>query len=443
MLECQVRAILVDKQFVLRAFPDGSGDRFVAKALIAVAVLIALLGVWAAIAKVPEVAKTRGEVIPQGGDIHSIQSLSGGKILQVLVTEGDVVKKGQVLANLDNSISEADIRKLDVQHASILMRMERLRALEKNREPRFGAEGENFPGVAREEMELFKSQADLMASKLKVIDGEISSRQADLTSVRQQLVYLDEQVATTNQELEMFEAAVDKGVTSTRDLLLKKESLSALMKDREALVGRRDVLTEEIGKLTDQRSAEEHDLHTQYRTERSDLVEQLREVEEELIQLHAALGQNALVAPQDGIIKALPNAKPGSVVQPGGVIAELVPSNHPLHVEVKVSPRDIGFIRVGQPVLVKVDAYDYSRFGAIEGEVDRVSPSTFKDERTGQAYFKATIKTFDEFVGEPSMGRRIKVGMTVEADITTGHKTVFEYLLKPVYTTVDTALTER
>ena len=109
----------------------------------------------------------------------------------------------------------------------------------------------------------------------------------------------------------------------------------------------------------------------------------------------------------------------------------------------RVSPRDIGFIAVGQKVLIKVDAYDYSRFGAIKGSVIRVSPATFKDEATGQPYFKATIQPESEFVGDAAKGRRIKVGMTAEADITTGEKTIFQYLLKPVYTTVDTALTER
>jgi multidrug efflux pump subunit AcrA (membrane-fusion protein) len=92
---------------------------------------------------------------------------------------------------------------------------------------------------------------------------------------------------------------------------------------------------------------------------------------------------------------------------------------------------------------VKIDAYDYSRFGAIKGEVARVSPSTFKDPQNGQAYFKATIKPESEFVGDEKKGQRIKVGMTAEADITTGEKTIFQYLLKPVYTTVDTALSER
>ncbi len=431
------------KQFILRAFPDSSQDKAISRTLVGVAIFVGLLSVWATFAKVPEVSKTRGEVLPKGGDIHVIQSLSGGKILQVYVAEGDVVAKGQDIARLDQSVSEADIRKLEVKYNDILMQMERLRALEQERVPDFGAEGKDFPGIAKVQMELFESQAELKASKLEQLDDEAVSKRAELDSAGKQLGFIDEQLQTIFREEEMLATAVDKGLIPKRQLLEKQEAVSALKQQREEIVGREETLQKEIVTLQTQRRSEEQDLRTEYRTNRAELVEQLREVEEEMAQAHSAMGQNALQAPEDGIIKSLPNAKVGSVIQPGGVVAELVPSNQPLNVEVRVSPRDIGFIATGQSVLIKIDAYDYSRFGAIQGEVVRVSPATFKDERTGEPYFKASIQPVSEYVGDQSRDRRIKVGMTVEADITTGHKTILQYLLKPVYTTVDTALTER
>lgn len=433
----------MNKQFILRAFPDSRQDRVITTALLAVAAFVALMGAWAVLATVPEVAKTRGEILPKGGQMHVIQSLSGGKILRALVQEGDVVEKGQPIANIDQSVSEADIRQLDVKHSDIMMRIERLRALEQQREPDFGAEGDQYPGMAREQTDLYRSQAALMAAKLDVIDDQMIGKQAELDSSINQLKFIDEQMVILEKEVAMFQQSVDKGLSPKRDLLEKQEARSELRKDREAIMGRRETLAKELITLKAQRQSAEFDLRTEYRTERSELVEQLREVEEQLIQAHTALGQNALVAPEAGIIKSLPNIKVGSVIQPGGVVAELVPSNQPLDVEVRVSPRDIGFIAEGQSVLIKVDAFDYSRFGAVRGTVVRVSPATFKDERTGEPYFKAVIEPASEYVGDPARGRKIKVGMTVEADITTGHKTIFQYLLKPVYTTVDTALTER
>ncbi|MFC4699552.1 HlyD family type I secretion periplasmic adaptor subunit [Glaciecola siphonariae] len=433
----------MDNSFINRAFPDTSRDRTLMLTLISLAVFIALLGVWSSFATVPEVAKTRGEVLPQGGDVQLVQSLSGGKILRVLVAEGDLVSAGDPIAELDQSVSEADIRQLDVEHADLTMRIERLRALEQERNPDFGAEGSQFPGMAREQQDLYASQLAFMRSQLSVIEDQKVSKQASLATTLNQITFIQNQLDAVQKEVDLFTEAASKGLTSQREFLEKQEALASLQKDSEQLTGQAKVLQNELATIDEQQRSKKLELKTQYRTERSELALKLRELEEELIQAHASLGQNALIAPSDGIIKALPNAQVGSVLQPGGVVAELVPSDQPLNVEVRVSPKDIGFISVGQSVLIKVDAYDYSRFGAIEGAVVRVSPATFNDDRTGQPYFKAIIKPNTEFVGNKDKGRRIRVGMTTEADITTGQKTIFQYLLKPVYTTVDTALSER
>jgi HlyD family secretion protein/adhesin transport system membrane fusion protein len=433
----------MNRQFIIRAFPDTRKDRLITSVLLVIAGFVAALGFWAGVAKIPEVAKTRGEAIPRGGDVQVIQSLSGGKVMQVFVQEGDVVEQGQLIASLDQSISESDISKLDVKRSDLMMQIERLRALEKNRKPNFGAEGEQYPGMAEQQHSLYASQKGLLDSRLSVIDDKIGTKNSEITSLGKQIVLTEEQVVNIEKEVAMFRKAADSGLGSKRELLEKQERESDLKSDLEALRGRLASGRNELVTLKEQRKTEELTIRTEFRTKRAEVVELLNELEQELVQAHSAMGQNALIAPAAGIIKSLPNTRAGAVIQPGGVVAELVPSDQPLNVEVRVSPRDIGFIAVGQKVLIKVDAYDYSRFGAIKGSVIRVSPATFKDEATGQPYFKATIQPESEFVGDAAKGRRIKVGMTAEADITTGEKTIFQYLLKPVYTTVDTALTER
>tara|TARA_B110000967_G_C18899221_1_gene573295 strand:- start:959 stop:2353 length:1395 start_codon:yes stop_codon:yes gene_type:complete len=432
-----------DSQFILRAFPDTNEDRYIGKALLAVAVFIALLCVWASFAKVPEVAKTRGEVLPEGGDIQVVQSLSGGKLLRVYVREGDVVEKGQQIASLDQSVSEADVKQLEVQRADFMLRIERLSALVHDRSPDFGADGRQYSGLADQQQRLFESEKSLLEAKLSQFDSQGNAKEAELRSLTSQLVLLVEQVSVIQREVDMFQNAADKGISSKRELLEKQERLSELNRLQQELSGRKASLVESILAQEEEAKSKKLEINTEHRTRRSELLEKLQEIEQKLIQAHTALGQNALLAPIAGIIKSLPNANVGAVIQAGGVVAELVPSDQPLDVEVRVSPRDIGFIRVGQKVLVKVDAYDYSRFGAVKGEVERVSPSTFKDPQTGEPYFKATINIESEYVGDQAQGRRIKVGMTAEADITTGEKTIFQYLLKPVYTAVDTAMSER
>jgi len=143
-----------------------------------------------------------------------------------------------------------------------------------------------------------------------------------------------------------------------------------------------------------------------------------------------------------GFIKQLPDTRAGAVIAPGGTVAELVPSEGGVVMEVLVSPRDIGFVRIGQTTLVKVDAFDFSRFGSVPGKVKRISPSVFRQEQTGATYYKVDIQLDKAYVGN-DVERQLIPGMTGEADIVTGRKTVFQYLAKPVFIGVDMAFHER
>lgn len=430
-------------QLQLRVFPDTAADRFLAPVMLIISGVIALLGIWSVFAVVPELAKTRGEILPTGGQFHVVQSLSGGKLLEVLVKEGDLVTKGQAIAKMDQAVTQADVRQYEVQRADLDMRIERITAVISERRPDFGVEGKDYPDIAEQQIKLYISEQAFLASSLQKIGNDIAEKKSEKVSIEDQLDAAVHQVESLQSEMDLFQQAIDKNLVSKREFLEKEERLSEVTRDKKSLSGRKNIIDRQLMSLDETLKNESLKLKTEYRQKRSELVEKLAEVEQKLIQSHLAMGQNSLQSPVEGIVKSLPNSRPGAVIQAGGVVAEIVPSDQPLEVEVRVSPRDIGFVKKDQWVQVKVDAYDYSRFGAIKGQVVRVSPATFKDETTGQPYFKAYIHPSSEFVGDSERGRQIKVGMTAEADITIGHKTIFQYLLKPVFTTVDTALSER
>ena len=132
----------------------------------------------------------------------------------------------------------------------------------------------------------------------------------------------------------------------------------------------------------------------------------------------------------------------GGVIPPGAVITELVPLDKELIIEAKIQPRDVGHVEIGQPVTVKVSTFDFARFGGISGELREVSASSFTDEK-GQPYFKGMISMDRNYVGKNPDINRVMPGMTVQADIKTGRKTLFEYLMKPVYSSVSTGFRER
>jgi HlyD family type I secretion membrane fusion protein len=149
-----------------------------------------------------------------------------------------------------------------------------------------------------------------------------------------------------------------------------------------------------------------------------------------------------LRAPVSGTLRGLAVHRPGTVLPPGGLVAEIMPQDTPLVADVRLQPRDIGFIEVGQPVHLKVQAFDYTRFGTIDGTVERVSAGTFFDEQR-QPYYRARIALSQQYVGDNPRHTRLSPGMTVQADITTGTKTVLQYLLKPIYSAMAGSFHER
>jgi len=147
-------------------------------------------------------------------------------------------------------------------------------------------------------------------------------------------------------------------------------------------------------------------------------------------------------APVNGIVQKISDTPIGTVIPAGGTVCEIVPTDGGVLIQARVSPRDIGFVRIGQKTIVKSDAFDYSRFGAIPGKVSRIAASNTQGT-TGQApYILTEIELDQPHVGTDKQ-HVVTPGMTGEATILTGEKTIFQYLLKPIYLTLETALHER
>ena len=132
----------------------------------------------------------------------------------------------------------------------------------------------------------------------------------------------------------------------------------------------------------------------------------------------------------------------GNVVKPGGLLLEVVPYSQEMVVETRIRPRDIGHIKVGDPVTVKVLTYDYARYGSVKGTLTSISASTFTDTNTNKPYYRATTTLKSQYVGNPHHKKSLP-GMTVEADVTTGEKTLMQYLLKPIRSSTGSAFRER
>ncbi len=176
--------------------------------------------------------------------------------------------------------------------------------------------------------------------------------------------------------------------------------------------------------------------------QRSKAASELSALEARVRSGEAKLSNTVLTSPVQGLVQSIPSTKAGAVIQPGGTVVEIVPIGGKADFKAKLSPRDIGFVDEGQPARVKVDAFDYSRFGALRGVVESISPTTTKDEK-GNIFYEVTVSVEKPYFRDDPERFAILPGMTGEVDITTGEKTVFQYLWKPIYTNVSRAFGER
>jgi HlyD family type I secretion membrane fusion protein len=184
--------------------------------------------------------------------------------------------------------------------------------------------------------------------------------------------------------------------------------------------------------------------------ERQDAVGELGTVTAELAQVNEALARATdqvtrleVTAPVSGFIQNLQVRNPGTVIPAGGVLMEVVPVDDELMVEARISTRDVGHVAPGQPVTVKVSSFDFVRYGAVDGVLQTISATTYIDEQTGQPYYKGMVSLAQPHLGEDPDANRILPGMTVQADIVTGEKTLLEYILKPIYVSLAHAFRER
>lgn len=371
--------------------------------IVAAAALVAFV-VWAHWAKLDQVSRAVGQVIPSGR-VQIVQSADGGVITQLLVREGDKVTQGELLVRLDVVKAQAALAESAGKEAALRAAKARIEAELYGRALRFDEALADYP--------------DFVANQRSLFDKRVTALRAELTT-------LEEMRRLVSLELSMNEPLLATGDVS-RSEILRLQRQSAEVSGQ--IVNRRNRYLQELqAELA--KTEEELVATTQLRTQRAD-----------------QLSRTELYAPADGIVKNVRFTTVGAVLRPGDEMLQIVPTNDALIVEAKVRPADIGFIRNGQSASVKFDAYDYSIYGAASGEVIYISADTLteQDTRGETSYYRVHVSA-----DAGQMQRRrangpieLQPGMTATVEIKTGENTVWRFLSKPLTKTLSEAMTER
>lgn len=372
--------------------------------IMGILVFFALAIAWSFWAELDQVTRAPGQVIPTGR-IQVIQSTDGGQIEKILVREGDIVRKNQLLVELDEVKLSASVGEAQGKVASLMSAMARINAELFDRPLAFPNEVQAFP--------VFVANQSMLYTK---------RRQA----LQDQLSALREMLGLMKQELNMNLPLLEQGDVSRSDVLRLQRSVS----DIES-------------QMVNVRNKYLQDLQAEYTKTEEDLVT-AREV---LAQRSDALKDTKIRAPVNGIVKNIRLTTVGGVLRPSDEVMSIVPTGDELILEVKMPPKDIAYVRVGQPASVKFDTYDSSIYGSAAGKVDYISPDTLSEQGPDGdlVYYRVHIKVDTRRMKPHLPGEKIEIqpGMTATAEIQTGKNTVWRYLTKPINKTVGEAMTER
>jgi adhesin transport system membrane fusion protein len=410
-------------------------------------VVMGLLGaflLWACFAKLEEVAVAGGEVVPQE-QIQTIQHLEGGIIEKIMVAEGDRVVKGQPMMQMNLTPSMANKSELKIQLEANQLKKARLEAESEGAETfRFGSEFDSIrTEMKNAEMQAFTGRQEKLQNDTAQLQEQLTQRELDRQQLLTERSSIGSNLALLREKYRISSDLVKDQLTSRLDhlqLTSNMKELEGRMRVIDVAIPRSAVaLKEAEEKLKGARVA----FRNAALQELSDVSQSIARIQEALTKASDQVARTTITSPLTGVVKALKTHTIGGVIQPGEAIMEIVPESKNLIIEAKLNPNDVGFVRVGQKVLVKVNTYDFSRYGGLDGKVESVSADSLFDPNTHAPYFKVKIRTHKTYLGESVGQSPITAGMQVTADIKTGSKSVMSYLLKPLLKIRDEAFRER
>ncbi len=397
--------------------------------------------IWASVTQIRELTIAPGQVKPSGS-IQLVQHLEGGLVADIVVSEGEIVEKGAPLIRLQPIAAQSDLGQVKVRVANLAIQKERLSALIDDRKPDFSKWQKDYAHLVSEQVTALEAIRNQREAERQTLVSRVETRDGEVASYVEQLENINNQARIQAEQLKIKQGLMAEGLTSKAVFLESKRLHERALGESLSLKGQLKTAQEALNEARIQLL----ELDTEYREK---MTEERTRVSGEYSELAESLGKHEdrvarllVRAPITGIVQELVPKAVGEVIKPGGLVAQVVPMDHELIAEVHIQPKDIGHVKVGDPAEVKVTTYDPARFGGIDGEVRKISASTFRTEK-GEPYYKAVIGLSRKYVGLKQEAHQVLPGMVVNAEIVTGAKSLTRYLLKPVYRSLDSAFTER
>ena len=395
---------------------------------------------WAAVARVDEVTRGDGKVIPSR-QLQVLQSIDGGLVSEILVREGEVVEAGQLLIKIDETRFASSVKENRAQVFGLLARAARLKALSDGKPfvapPEVAKEA---PEIVAQELQLYEAKQAELNAAVAIARQQLAQRQQELSEVQAKRTQAAQSYDLTSKELAVTKPLINSGAVSEVELLRLERDVGRYRGERDQAAAQITRVQAAIAEAQKKIEEVELNFRNEAGKELSETNAKLAQLEEGGVALSDRVKQSSIRSPVKGTVKRLLVNTVGGVVQPGKDMIEIVPLEDALLLEARVQPRDIAFLRPGQPAIVKFTAYDFAVYGGLDGTLEHIGADTVTDDK-GNAFYVVRVRTNKPGFGAANLP--IIPGMVAEVDILTGKKSVLAYLMKPVLRAKNVALTER
>ncbi|AZO61878.1 MAG: HlyD family type I secretion periplasmic adaptor subunit [Mesorhizobium sp.] len=425
---------------------DDRPPLFASASVYIIGALFVAFTAWASFAEVDEIARGDGKVIP-ASKTQIIQASEAGVVQEIAVKIGQTVRKNDLIIRLDNTGNTSSLGEEQAKARALQARIARLKFEQSgNLEGAFPCPSDiqkTAPEICDNEQKLLVARRDNFQVKLSVLKSRLDQREKELDEATANSDRLSKSLAVSDQETALVESMVKKGLMArTEQIRVEREQTDLrgqlklageTIKKSKAAITEAQLQVDELGLQLQQEAL-------------SDLTQALADlsvVDETIRGATDKVARTDIRSPVDGIVNTLDVNTLGAFVQPGAVVAGIVPTSETLLVEARVSPRDVAFIQPDQDALIKVTAYDFSIFGGIEGKVSNITADSLVDQKTGEPYYQVRVATEKSTLQRNGKTYSIIPGMICSVDIKTGRKTILNYLLKPINKARQEAMSER
>jgi len=397
---------------------------------------------WASLASLDEITIGEGKVVPSS-QVQIIQNLEGGIVSKIPVKVGDLVQKGQVVMQLDRTRFSSSAGETMAKHLALMAKIARLNA-EATGTP-YAPPPEllkEAPKIADDERILYENRQQELESTLGALRQQVDQRTQEIAEKIARNKQLQVSYGLITKELKMSKPLLAQGVISEVEILRIERQVSDTG-------GEMDATRLAIPRLQAQLAEARDKLAGATAKFRSDAASELAQARSDYAATNASsaavedrLARTSIRSSLTGVVKQIKINTIGGVIQPGMDVMEIVPLEDKLLIEAKIRPADVGFLRPGQPAMVKISAYDFSIYGGLDATVENITADTITDKK-GESFYLVRVRTTKNYLGTPDKPLPIIPGMLATVHIRTGKKTVLSYLLKPVLKAKYDALRER